>query len=89
MAEQPVPLAYQPLSAYLAGCSEHELALSFTAIEGILGRSLPQSAYTAAWWSNTTQNPQGRAWFSAGWRVKERRARARLVVFARRSGPEQ
>ncbi len=88
MAEQPNPVGYEALSDYLAGRSEQELSLSFADIEGILGRSLSHSAYIAAWWRNTSNTAQGRAWLSVGWRVQYRYVRLRMVTFARQTGAE-
>jgi len=67
----------------LADQSGDELHLSFTEMERILGRRLPSSAYTKAWWSDTVDTSQRRVWRSAGWRVTGRQARLRVVTFRR------
>jgi hypothetical protein len=79
---------YQPLTDYLRSRSEDELQLSFAELERILGRALPHSAYTASWWFAPTRSVQGRAWLAAGWVVKERHVRMRLVTFARQPAEE-
>ncbi len=88
MAEHVAPSGYEPLTDYLASHNEQEVSLSVAELERILGRRLPRSAYIRTWWSNTWRTPQNQAWQAAGWLVKERRVRERLVTFARRSGPE-
>ena len=41
--------------------------LTFSEIEAIIGRPLPQSAKEhRAWWANNPLHSQGRAWLNAG-----------------------
>jgi hypothetical protein len=77
-------LDYRPLTDYLVSQREDELHLSFAEVEQILGRALPRAAYTTAWWGASYRTSQGRAWLAAGWVVKERHVRLRVVTFARR-----
>ena len=64
---------YQPLSSHLGGVGQARVALTFSAIERILGRSLPASARKhRAWWSNerSGSHSHARAWMDAGWSVE-------------------
>ncbi|GEM_PF-490945 len=66
---------YAPLEQYLRTrfASSHELIMSFSQIEEILGSRLPESALKyREWWSNQTETknrPQAYAWISAGYDV--------------------
>ena len=63
---------YQPLSAHLGALDQARVALTFSAIERILGRALPASARKhRAWWSNerSGSHSHARAWTDVGWRV--------------------
>lgn len=65
--------SYAPLSEYLARVGVAEVRLDLTAIERILGRSLPASARKhRAWWSNDSAgtHSHARAWMGVGWHVE-------------------
>jgi DNA-binding transcriptional regulator YiaG len=59
---------YQPLLEYLRRSDRHEITLSFTDIEAMMGEPLPDSARAKkAWWSNRTKGAlQADAWMGAG-----------------------
>lgn len=60
---------YDPLNEYLRSVSSHEIQLSFSDIEKVLGFKLPSSAYTySAWWANGGHS-QAYAWINAGYKV--------------------
>jgi hypothetical protein len=78
---------YNPLHDRLQRNDAVSLKLSFTEIEELLGRPLPQSAYDLfEWWSNedlaTTRHVQCRAWQTAGYSA-EVDLNARTVTFRR------
>ena len=57
--------------------------MTFTGVEGLVGR-LPESAYRhRAWWSNNDGTVAPRAWLDAGWRVESVNQAAGEVVFVR------
>lgn len=62
---------YYPLYTYLKQSYQDEIVLSLSAIEALLGASLPRSASTyRAWWSNRgTSVGQSAAWMQAGYHV--------------------
>ena len=61
---------YSPLHERLANAGAVPVTLSFSEIEGILGRKLPPSARNERikrqWWANTDTHAQARAWLRAG-----------------------
>ena len=65
---------YDALHEFLHRNEGNECELSFSAIERIIGDSLPETARKKRqWWANQ-ENPKGRqcrAWMSAGWRVAD------------------
>ena len=66
---------YTPLENYLRAlpADQKEVGLSFEQIEGIINAKLPPSAYNyQQWWDNEKEgnHVHGRAWASAGWKVK-------------------
>lgn len=64
--------SYRPLLDYLQSRDVTRIVLSFTEVERILGRILPESARKhRAWWSNerTGSHSHARAWMDAGWHV--------------------
>jgi hypothetical protein len=77
---------YQPLSAHLGALGQTRVALTFSAIERILGRALPASARKhRAWWSNeqSGSHSHARAWMDVGWRVAAVDFNAGRVEFER------
>jgi len=78
------PNKYAPLTNYLVNLSKYTnyASLTFSKIEGLIGDSLPESAYQKAdWWKNTDNTTQGHAWMLAGWRVKEVRLEEKRAIF--------
>lgn len=65
---------YEPLRAYLVA-RQHlaKIRMTFAEITGVLGESLPESAFKhAAWWANqtdTTNRSWAAAWIEAGYKV--------------------
>ncbi|WP_413458139.1 HNH endonuclease [Herbaspirillum huttiense] len=62
---------YSALARHLARLSAQSVTMSFVEIEGIIGDTLPASAYKQqAWWSNETVGTHNWAhlWQAAGWR---------------------
>jgi hypothetical protein len=60
---------YHQLGEYLKGSKKTVETISYQQIEGIIGTSLPSSAYRhRAWWANSG-HPQARIWVDAGWKV--------------------
>lgn len=79
---------YDPLKAYLATLRGTSCALTFGAVEEIIGAPLPRSATEyREWWSNATARPnshvQARSWLDAGWRVDSVRLDSRQVRFVK------
>ena len=85
------PSKYEPLGAYLAAqpTEVDVVALTFPAIEALIGSPLPRSAWVASFWANarrTRRVPmQVRAWQDAGWRTAglRRGLRPWTVTFVR------
>ncbi len=76
---------YYPLQEYLRQSGENEISLSFTAIEQILGVSLPATARSQrAWWSNRSSGAvQAKAWMLAGYHAEEVDITNEQVTFRR------
>ena len=56
--------------------------LSFARIDGLIGSSLPMSAFKdVAWWSNSSSSAHAKAWLNAGWEVQELNLKEGFVVF--------
>jgi hypothetical protein len=70
--------AYLPLIRFLSACTRDQVDWTFAEFEAILGRPLPKSAVTRAWWQS-----HPRPWATAGWVVKRVDLRQRRVTFAR------
>ena len=63
---------YDPLREHLASQAESVVVMTYTEIETLLGRKLPNTAYGDSWrqwWANTETHSQALAWLRAGWRV--------------------
>jgi len=74
---------YDPLTLYLSGLGEETIMLTFSEIEKVLGRHLPQSAYTYnAWWANGGHS-QASAWLNAGYKVSNILFPEKTVTFIR------
>lgn len=78
---------YDPLKIFLIDISseKEQTALTFQAIEKILGFGLVSSAYnrSLSWWGNDRSHSQARAWLDAGWNVSRVDFRTKSVVFRR------
>jgi hypothetical protein len=78
------------LRDHLAAAVEERWWASFPEIEGILGFSLPRSAYAyPAWWSNdATGHSHSLTWQDAGWKAEQVDLQNRQVTF-RKTGDEE
>lgn len=77
---------YIPLTNYLVNLAKYTdyVSLTFSKIEGIIGDSLPESAYKKIeWWENTESTLQGHAWLLAGWQIEEVNLEEKKVIFTR------
>ena len=75
---------YDPLKQYLTELDDVSAKLSFSQIERILGRPLPESARRyPAWWSNETSgsHSHSRSWMDPGWRTLRLDLNAATVEF--------
>jgi hypothetical protein len=79
---------YEPLEKYLRGRTDTEVLMRFSEIEGLIGTSLPASAFKyPAWWSNSpTNNVMTHAWLRAGYRTERVDLGAQRLVFRRSGG---
>lgn len=77
---------YEPLKKHLESLPGDEWNASFSEIEGILSRKLPDSAYDyRPWWGNqkTGNHSQAKAWREAGWETREVNLERKFVRFER------
>lgn len=77
---------YQLLHDYLSGHSGERAELSLKQIEDIIKAPLPPSARSKkhyAWWANTKEHSQGKAWLEAGWAFEHLDRAEEKVVFLR------
>jgi hypothetical protein len=74
---------YDKLKHFLLGAKGTDVDMTFAHIEGVLGRSLPPSAYKhRAWWSNNPDNNvMTKAWLEAGYQTADVDMTARTVTF--------
>ncbi len=79
---------YDPLRKHLAGGKPTRWRATFAEIEGVLGFSLPRSAYAyPAWWSNdATGHSHSLAWLDAGWRTQDVDLQNQQVTFLKGRG---
>lgn len=78
--------AYNPLYVHLSRKRDAHWPASFSEVEAVLGRALPNSARDhRAWWSNQTGagHTQARAWREAGWRTRKVDLAGERVEFER------
>ena len=74
---------YDPLKKFLASSNQNTVRLTFSDIEKLLCRSLPQSAYTYdAWWANGGHS-QANAWLDSGFIVSDLNIKAQIVIFSK------
>jgi len=77
---------YFGLYQFLRRSRSDRLRLTFREIEGHLGAQLPDSAHSAAFWSNRASGAlQAAAWMEAGYRVESIDLRAGVVHFERQA----
>ena len=56
--------------------------LPFARIDGLIGSSLPMSAFRdQAWWSNSSSSVHAKAWLNAGWEAQEVNLKEGYVIF--------
>jgi len=80
---------YSPLSRYLTRRARYTdmVTVSFHEIEGIIGSSLPLSAFqNAEWWKNNRAGAHRQAWLDVGWHVENVNIEKRIVSFRREKG---
>ena len=74
---------YEPLKKYLASSNQNFVKLSFSDIEKLLNRPLPQSAYTYnTWWANGGHS-QANAWMDASYAVSHLDLKTQVVGFSK------
>jgi hypothetical protein len=80
---------YDALGAFLRSQGRHEIEMSFTDIEGIVGTKLPaKSQANRAWWSNNpNNNVMTKVWLAAGYRSERVDLKRRRLVFRRSLSP--
>jgi len=81
---------YEPLTRYLSGLEDDSVAMDFTQVEGVLGFSLPQSAFQyPAWWANEKHgsHSHSRGWQDAGFETRQVDTTHRTVRFERKKRP--
>lgn len=76
---------YEPLADYLKHHGSNSIPMSFTEVEGVLGRSLPPSAYKhRPWWANEARgHSHAKAWLEAGYETAQVDMENRKLVFKR------
>jgi hypothetical protein len=63
---------YLPLTRHLLATHGDQIEMSFSDVERIIGRRLPNSArghLARSWWANTKTHSQGQGWLDAGWKI--------------------
>src|SRR5215207_3558293 len=70
-------LPYQPLADFLAAQPPETVTVTLTLAElaQLLGRPVPPSASTRAWWGNHPSSRRAPAWLAVGWRTQPPRLR--------------
>ena len=68
---------YQPLADFLAAQPPETAAVTLTLAEiaQLLGRPVPASAHTRAWWGNHPSSRRAPAWLAVGWRTQPPQSR--------------
>lgn len=76
---------YEPLQQYLENLPIDEWNATFSEIEKIIGRKLPQTANgRREWWSNNTEgHTQARAWVESGWMTEDVNLLGKTLTFRR------
>ena len=81
---------YTPICNYLTGLEKDSVSLSFTEVEEIIGRGLPDSARKyRLWWENDETHTQAvNGWMAAGWQTADVDLHAMTVRFSRTRTPK-
>jgi len=76
---------YAALTEYLEQQTANRISLSFSAIEQILGFSLPSSARAhGPWWTNSrSPGRHNEAWLGVGWETADRNMKTGTIAFER------
>ena len=75
---------YDQLGTFLQNQKMHEIPMTFTEIERVVGTSLPRSSRYPAWWSNNpSNNVMTHVWLNAGFKTEQVDISARKLVFRR------
>lgn len=75
---------YATLVEHLQSRGQDRREFTFNQIEKILGFPLPKSAKNhRAWWANSDNHAQARAWMAAGWRTEGLDLKGKKVSFVR------
>jgi hypothetical protein len=79
---------YSALGQFLRGQPTEEVPISFSEIEGVIGKKLPRSAYAhRPWWSNNPSNSaMTKVWLEAGFRTERVDMPGKKLVFRRMLG---
>jgi len=80
---------YEPLTQFLSAQQAHEVPMSFSEIERVLGFRLPEKASgIRAWWSNNpSNNVMTKAWLAAGFVTERVDMGSRRLVFRKAVTP--
>ncbi len=74
---------YVLLEQFLLSSGQESINMTFSEIEGILGFTLPKSAYIYnAWWANGGHS-QANAWLDAGYKVEQANPKEQTVCFCK------
>lgn len=76
---------YTPLCDYFLRLKIDLVTLTFSEIEKITGKSLPQSALKySSWWANDETHTQAKnGWMAAGWKSSDVNLGTKLIQFNR------
>lgn len=73
---------YVGLTSYLKQCIKDRITLSFSEIEGVMGDTLPPSAYKhRAFWSNSRTHSVAYGWLDAGYKTVNINLENRVITF--------
>ncbi len=78
--------SYGKLSDFLLSSDDRNLHLTFSTLEKVLDRNLPDSARThKAWWANdkSGSHSQANSWMNVGWEVEHVDINQQMITFLR------